>query len=120
MHFEPRFAIINLYYFCLINKKYLFSASQVQACSPASPIKNGPENPEPLLLNSIKSFNYTSDYLYCAVNPFAMETIFPMLSSFNMPFLNSANTSGNLFSISVKKCASNSFTFLTATSFNNP
>ena len=54
------------------------------------------------------------------INPFAKSVIFLIPSSGKLPFLNSANTSGCLFSNSNKNCTSNAFTFLTATSFNNP
>ena len=80
--------------------------------------QNGPENSGPFYC--FIKLSVADSYLYCAINPFASVTIFAILSSFNWPFLNSANTSGNLFSISIKKCDSNSFTFLTATSFNKP
>jgi hypothetical protein len=59
-------------------------------------------------------------YLYCGISPFARLTILFRLSSFSWPFLNSASTSGSLFSISIRKCDSNSFTFFTDTSLSNP
>ena len=53
--------------------------------------------------------------LYSGISSLAKATIFFNPLSGKLPALNSANTSGNLFSISIRKCSSNSFTLLTAT-----
>ncbi len=54
--------------------------------------------------------------LMCLLNPPSSSIHLPV----RFPFLNSAITSGNLFSISIRKCSSNSFTLFTGTSFDQP
>ena len=63
---------------------------------------------------------YKQYYLNCGTRLVANSTILPIPSSGNLPSLKSASTWGNLFSISCRKCSSNSFTLLTGTSFINP
>lgn len=59
-------------------------------------------------------------YLYWGIRLWANSTIFLIPSSGRFPFLKAAITSGSLFSISSRKCSSNSFTRFTGTSLMIP
>jgi len=77
--------------------------------------KKGEPHGSPLLYGLI-----VCAYLYWGIMLFANSTILLIPSCGKLPALNSFNTSGNLLSISRRKCSSNAFTFLTATSRSKP
>ena len=82
------------------------------------------ENPEAKSVFTFRItylYQYLPDlYLYAGFREFASSTIFLIPSSGKLPFLNSARISGYLDPISIKKCSSNAFTFLTGTSLSKP